>query len=290
EQMRALRFLPPPEYDRPYVKKLVVTQVQTEAEVRKLCLPMPFFYAFACNTVWPDQCEIVIVADELIPASGLSPDVVCRHEIAHCHGGGNDQKGARSRDDVTKEEKKLPAASPAEPKPPEEAAKCNSGEIDQNSGISTNYVIRALAKTSAYDKSDAAAQAADAAKEDSFNKPVLKEFLGRDPTEAELYLARNQGLGGAKAILRNPDAPAWQSVRPFYTDVFVQSKGYANGDAMAQAAIQTSASDRLKGNPVDQISGKAFSDDLAQKFQRPATKMPPATAASLHKRTPSLPD
>jgi hypothetical protein len=38
---------------------------------------------------------------------------------------------------------------------------------------------------------------------------------------------------------------------------------------MAQAAIQTQVSDRLKGTPVDQISGKAFSDDLAQKFQKP---------------------
>jgi hypothetical protein len=39
------------------------------------------------------------------------------------------------------------------------------------------------------------------------NMAGLKQALGRDPTAAELYLAHQQGLGGATKILSNPDAP-----------------------------------------------------------------------------------
>lgn len=36
----------------------------------------------------------------------------------------------------------------------------------------------------------------------------LRSTLGRDPTDAELYLAHQQGPGGAARLLANPDAPA----------------------------------------------------------------------------------
>jgi hypothetical protein len=50
------------------------------------------------------------------------------------------------------------------------------------------------------------------------NIPRLSAVLGRPPTEGELYLAHQQGPGGAPALLANPDAPAWQAVRRFYPD------------------------------------------------------------------------
>lgn len=40
------------------------------------------------------------------------------------------------------------------------------------------------------------------------NMKGLRNVLGRDPTGPELYLAHQQGLGGATALLKNPDLPA----------------------------------------------------------------------------------
>jgi hypothetical protein len=40
------------------------------------------------------------------------------------------------------------------------------------------------------------------------NANTLRNVLGRDPTAGELYLAHQQGAGGASRLLRNPDAPA----------------------------------------------------------------------------------
>ena len=42
----------------------------------------------------------------------------------------------------------------------------------------------------------------------SDNKRVLVASLGRDPSDAELYLAHQQGAGGASKLLANPNAPA----------------------------------------------------------------------------------
>ncbi len=52
-------------------------------------------------------------------------------------------------------------------------------------------------------------QAADAAARlTNDNRNLLRQKLGRDPTPGELYLAHQQGGGGALKILQNPDAPA----------------------------------------------------------------------------------
>jgi hypothetical protein len=44
------------------------------------------------------------------------------------------------------------------------------------------------------------------------NYATLKGGLGRAPTEPEMYLAHQQGAGGALALLRNPNTPAGQVV------------------------------------------------------------------------------
>jgi hypothetical protein len=44
------------------------------------------------------------------------------------------------------------------------------------------------------------------------NMNGLRPILGRDPTAGELYLAHQQGLGGARKLLSNPNAPAVQIV------------------------------------------------------------------------------
>lgn len=40
------------------------------------------------------------------------------------------------------------------------------------------------------------------------NAAVLRQALGRDPNGGELYLAYQQGAGGAAKLLANPDVPA----------------------------------------------------------------------------------
>lgn len=58
------------------------------------------------------------------------------------------------------------------------------------------------------------------------NTAALTKALGRQPTPGEIYLAHQQGLAGATALLTNPNVPAWQAVRKFYPS-----------DAVAQKAI-----------------------------------------------------
>jgi hypothetical protein len=50
------------------------------------------------------------------------------------------------------------------------------------------------------------------------NRNSLKSALRRDPTDAELYLAHQQGAGGASALLRNPNASAHEILTRVYGD------------------------------------------------------------------------
>ena len=58
------------------------------------------------------------------------------------------------------------------------------------------------------DTRDPMASTVAAARLASDNRNALAKALGRDPTDAELYLAHQQGAGGAAKLLANPDAPA----------------------------------------------------------------------------------
>lgn len=64
------------------------------------------------------------------------------------------------------------------------------------------------------------------------NAPVLKQALGRDATDAELYLAHQQGAGGASKLLLNPDARAGSLVG----DIAIRKNG---GDPNAPAWMFT---------------------------------------------------
>ena len=55
---------------------------------------------------------------------------------------------------------------------------------------------------------DGRASARAAAELAADNREVLRSVLGRDPTGEELYLAHQQGSGGARALLSNPDGLA----------------------------------------------------------------------------------
>ncbi len=69
-----------------------------------------------------------------------------------------------------------------------------------------------------------------ALKEMQQNRAALTAALGRPVTDADLYLAHQQGLAGSEALFKNPDMPAWQAIRPYYSS-----------DNMAQLAITGNA-------------------------------------------------
>ena len=68
------------------------------------------------------------------------------------------------------------------------------------------------------DPFDAKASAGAAARLASDNKRSLMSALGREPSDAELYLAHQQGAGGASALLRNPNASAHSVLTNVYGD------------------------------------------------------------------------
>lgn len=88
------------------------------------------------------------------------------------------------------------------------------------------------------------------------NKAALSKNLGRDPTDAELYLAHQQGAGGATALLQNPD----RSAVDVLTEVYRGNRARAT-----QAVVQN-------GGKPDMTAGE-FSAKQQARFTtaRPAT-------------------
>lgn len=91
------------------------------------------------------------------------------------------------------------------------------------------------------------------------NHPMLSRVAGREATFADHYLAHQQGLAGASALLRNPDMPAWQAIRQFYPN-----------DRIAQSAIMGNIprGSPLKGLDVNQISSAGFVSYWRDKFNQ----------------------
>lgn len=70
------------------------------------------------------------------------------------------------------------------------------------------------------------------------NMKGLQTALGRPPTSAELYLAHQQGLGGAKALLANPGVNAVDALTPLYKSRSVAHQAIVNnGGDPGQAMI-----------------------------------------------------
>jgi hypothetical protein len=88
----------------------------------------------------------------------------------------------------------------------------SSGNPDASNASGAAGLYQFMPKTAqAYglaDPYDPEASAQAAARLTLDNEGTLKRSLGRDPTPGELYLAHQQGAGGASKLLANPDAPA----------------------------------------------------------------------------------
>lgn len=87
----------------------------------------------------------------------------------------------------------------------------------------------------------------------SDNAGILRQKLGREPTAGELYLAHQQGAGGAAALLANPDAPA--------------------------ASIVGASAVTANGGTSDMTAGQ-FASKWTGKFGSPAGGAPAAAAAA----------
>ena len=89
------RFLPPAEYDHPYSGRLVKFRKNSVEDVRTTC-KTPLAMGLGCAWL-PSEgvCIIIMANDEVIAGAGHDPEVVLRHETAHCNGWPKDHLGAR---------------------------------------------------------------------------------------------------------------------------------------------------------------------------------------------------
>lgn len=82
----------------------------------------------------------------------------------------------------------------------------------KNPNSSASGLFQFISSTAAQygltDPFDPAANADAGARFTRDNAAALRRVLGREPTVGELYLAHQQGAGGATKLLANPDAPA----------------------------------------------------------------------------------
>jgi hypothetical protein len=117
-----LRLIPPEEYDHPYTKgKLIVYVASSPEEVRILCPGAPFHSQIgALGCAHPREsfgCWVVLAPDAYITSRGFPPELVRRHEIAHCNGWGADHKGARVFEDWAEVPPELLCKIPFSPGP-----------------------------------------------------------------------------------------------------------------------------------------------------------------------------
>lgn len=92
------------------------------------------------------------------------------------------------------------------------------------------------------------------------NANALRKVLGREPTGAELYLAHQQGGGGASALLRNPNALASSIVG---ADAVSLNGGDPNMTAGEFAGLWINKYNKISGTqPVtsNQIGGQGYQD------------------------------
>ena len=99
--------------------------------------------------------------------------------------------------------------------------------------------------------------------------------FGRAPTDGELYMIHQQGVGGSAAHAANPDAPAWRNMAS-------TSEGRQKGEGWARQAIWGNVPDDVKRQfgSVDNLTSKQFTDMWNTKVARFGGNATPAAPAS----------
>lgn len=134
------------------------------------------------------------------------------------------------------------------------------------------------------DPGDVAQNAGALMQEAAENRPALARVLGRDPTAAELYLAHQQGVGGAAAQLANPDRPAWQNMAS-------TAEGRTKGPDWARQAIWGNMTPQMKEQfpgGVDTVTGGDFTKLWGQRYNRGGDQVPIIDKAEAYKRADSM--
>lgn len=93
------------------------------------------------------------------------------------------------------------------------------------------------------------------------NYKHMKKRLGREPSDAEMYFAYQQGSGGASAMIRNPDKTAF--------DVLSQVYGSSR---MARKAIEQNLP-KNKRSQWSTITGAEFRDHWLGTYERRLTNL-----------------
>lgn len=96
------------------------------------------------------------------------------------------------------------------------------------------------------------------------NRRPLATALGRNPSPSELYIAHQQGQGGAAALFSNPDRTAWQAIRKFY-----------GSDQVAKQAIWGNMTDSMKAQfpgGVETVKAGDFANLWRDRYQTPGTQ------------------
>lgn len=107
------------------------------------------------------------------------------------------------------------------------------------------------------------------------NSSSLLSSLGREPTPAEVYLAHQQGAGGAAALISNPNTPAGQLVPP----ANIRSNGGdPNAPAAQFVALWQNKYAKAAGQP-----GVPFTPVAAASSGMPAPGAPSVAAASAYR-------
>jgi hypothetical protein len=93
----------------------------------------------------------------------------------------------------------------------------------------------------------------------------LSAKLGRPVSEAEVYMAHQQGVGGATQHLQNPDRPAWQSM-------YATAEGRQKGEGWAKKAIWGNMSKAMKSRygSVENVTSGDFTGEWRERYARAA--------------------
>src|SRR5690554_2024444 len=127
-------------------------------------------------------------------------------------------------------------------------------------------------------RNDVAAQADAAARMLQTNARSLTKTLGRAPSAGELYLAHQQGLTGARALLANPDQTAAQALSSIYGNRSASVVRQNGGDPNAKAS-QFASQWVNKGNSTASMFPPGELPSVGTALSTvptpPATPMPP---------------
>lgn len=111
---------------------------------------------------------------------------------------------------------------------------------------------------------------------------AFTQLMGRAPTEAESYLAWQQGPAGAAALLKNPSDPAIATLTPLYN----QQYGAGKGAAIAQQAILGNVTPGFRKASLS-WTGQQFIDYWNQRYSNPVE---PAQSVTANGPAPSVSD